>query len=85
MSFVQADGVKHSLSEQIIWMAVTCLYYFYSTDVGNREMEAVTQMREAVQMVETASLEKEQVNDKKFLLLLIFKFQKYVVHFTFMR
>ncbi|KAL4229962.1 Sodium channel and clathrin linker 1 [Mactra antiquata] len=29
-------------------------------DVGNREMEAVAQMREAVQMVETAALEKEQ-------------------------
>lgn len=32
-----------------------------SSDVANREMEAVAQMREAVQMVETAALEKEQV------------------------
>jgi len=29
--------------------------------VGKRELDAVAQMREAVQMVETAALEKEQV------------------------
>lgn len=34
---------------------------FSSADVSKREMEAVTQMREAVQMVEAASLDKEQV------------------------
>ncbi|WAQ98644.1 SCLT1-like protein [Mya arenaria] len=33
-----------------------------STDVGKHELEAVAQMREAVQMVETAALEKEQVD-----------------------
>ena len=39
-----------------LWMS-----YFYSGDVSKREMEAVSQMREAVQMVEAASLDKEQV------------------------
>jgi len=38
-----------------------CSFYICSADVGNRELEAVAEMREAVQMVETAALEKEQV------------------------
>ena len=39
-----------------------CSFYICSADVGNRELEAVAEMREAVQMVETAALEKEQVS-----------------------
>ena len=38
-----------------------CCCFDCSADVSKREMEAVSQMREAVQMVEAASLEKEQV------------------------
>lgn len=41
-------------------------YFSFSADVSKREMEAVTQMREAVQMVEAASLEKEQVTTLPF-------------------
>ena len=47
-------------------MVLRCIRFFAlilnsSADVSKREMEAVSQMREAVQMVEAASLDKEQV------------------------
>lgn len=59
ISSLENEVDEHRREKQALEVRITEMQK-RSSDVANREMEAVAQMREAVQMVETAALEKEQ-------------------------